>query len=537
MAKTSTPDAGGSRQAKTPAGITGNTSSVSLVSPGEFQRFMQGRMHRQLVLARYLERQPLDRCELTRPLLGEMLAHCSQLVELLDSYGARNNTEWKYLRHLMAAGRLFAQVGYTLLHIKHSLGSYKLLPIRLDVRAATAGALRFNSNVMLCLASELVREARRLGMELPATVTELPDFSEKLPSGRLPHNSVAQKVGSPGKTVANLATAFLNLAAEAEVLHAGEGLSRSEYAKLIPDPICEESLRLLEQKFHNLQSLYDTYVSDTDTEQYDPDLPYLRGHVSLIFHLLESATHLSHYYERHLRVCHSENQQHPLVNPSLLIEQLVEYQLFYCSQFLKNAVSLCQSMLGRYARAGSVTVAVPKYRGFHVRPSTLVAKICLHYGSDVKMRMGEETYDASAPLDLFRANEYINAVKRRKLAEELGTMQIRAPKEGEDVTEAIRLIVYALAYQRKVVLYEHPLPIREFNAMETAGELFQQLVLNEIARLLAMGKLDIESALTVTFTGDERVLHDLKILAEMGYGEDDFGNNVPLPCELAYLRR
>lgn len=512
-------------------------AQARIVAAEAFQEMMQLRCRRLLALARYLERLPLDSSGLTRPLLGQILSQCSLLVELLDSYGARNNKQWRYLRHLTSAGKLFSHVGYIHLHVQHSLGVYKLLTADQDINAATNDAVRFNNNILLCLASEIVREAIKLKLTLPKALPESSEFSEDLPAGRLPNDSVTVKTSSPERIVANLATAFLNLAAESEVLHSFCGLEKREYQRLVPDPISEESLRLLEQKFHNLQSLYDTYVSDTDTELIDPDLKYLRGHISLIFHLLESATHLCHYYERHLRVCKSENALHPLVDPGALLDMLVEYQISFCSQYLRNAVSLCHTMLSRYAKTGEVTVPVPKYRGFHVRPSTLVAKICLHYGSDVKMYIGDESYDAAAPLDLFRANEYINAVKRRRLAEELDKMNIRAPKEGEDYSEALRLIVYALAYHQKVVIYEHPLPIRQVNATEVAEQLFQQLVLNEIARLLAMGKLDIESSLQVTFVGDERVLHDLEILANNGYGEDDFGNNIPLPTELSYLRR
>ena len=51
------------------------------------------------------------------------------------------------------------------------------------------------------------------------------------------------------------------------------------------------------------------------------------------------------------------------------------------------------------------------------------------------------------------------------------------------------------------------------------------------------GKIDIISDTTVDFTGDKRVLHDIQILAENGYGEDKFGNNIVLPKELSYLKR
>jgi hypothetical protein len=82
-------------------------------------------------------------------------------------------------------------------------------------------------------------------------------------------------------------------------------------------------------------------------------------------------------------------------------------------------------MLKRYAEVGQVEVSVPNYRGFHVRPATLVAKIVAHYGSDVRMELDGQSYDASSPLELFRANERINAWKRRWLAHEIAQLTLR----------------------------------------------------------------------------------------------------------------
>ena len=71
---------------------------------------------------------------------------------------------------------------------------------------------------------------------------------------------------------------------------------------------------------------------------------------------------------------------------------------------------------------------------------------------------------------------------------------------------------------------------------QTEGTLLQQ-VNDKVGQLLALGKIDIDIDLTATFIGDKRVLADIKLLAESGYGEDQFGNNIPLPEELVYLRR
>ena len=92
----------------------------------------------------------------------------------------------------------------------------------------------------------------------------------------------------------------------------------------------------------------------------------------------------------------------------------------------------------------------------------------------------------------------------------------------------------ALAEQSKLILYEQPLQLPQEPA-QREGTLVQQ-VTDEMAQLLVLGKIDVETELIATFVGDKRVLDDIKLLAEAGYGEDSFGNNVPLPEKLKYLR-
>jgi hypothetical protein len=92
-----------------------------------------------------------------------------------------------------------------------------------------------------------------------------------------------------------------------------------------------------------------------------------------------------------------------------------------------------------------------------------------------------------------------------------------------------------LAEQGLLVIYEQPLELFD-EPIHPDGTLLEQ-VTSELARLQATGKVDIRSELNVTFIGDTRVLSDIQLLAECGYGEDSYGNNVSLPPELAYARR
>jgi hypothetical protein len=193
-------------------------------------------------------------------------------------------------------------------------------------------------------------------------------------------------------------------------------------------------------------------------------------------------------------------------------------------------------MLKKYAEVGQIEVHVPPYRGFHVRPATLISKLVLHYGSEVRMQLDNELYDARLPLELFRANEKINAQKRKFLVSEIVRLKLVPQWEtGKDLKTIIHEVVLMLAEYSKLILHEQPLQIPDEPAREE-GTLLEK-VIDEIAQLLVLGKIDIDADMMVTFIGDKRVLEDIKLLAESGYGEDSFGNNIPLPEKLAYLRR
>ena len=486
----------------------------------------------------FLAQQKKGRPVLTRPLLGELLSHASQIEELLDSYGARNNCRWARFRFLTASIKLFSNISYELLHIQHSLPHYRLLPVQQDFAKSTEQTLHFTEQILQKATQHLVDESKRLKLPL-SDITISDDFyTENLPHGRLPHDLAMRKIETVSTTVSLLATAFLNLAAESKQALPKKQTPPNAVLCDMTGPISEEKLRSLELRFHNLQSLYDTYVSTTETEVLDKDLPILRGHISVVLHLLRTSRDFAHYYERHAgptgqKIAQGRKQ---LVEPEKLLELLCNYSIYFVIQYLTCAELLCQNMLRRYTEIDRIEVRVPPYRGFHVRPSTLISKLALHYGSEVKMLLGDEEYDAGSPLELFRANEKINAVKRRSLAQEILQLNLVPPNEKtDDVAGFIRKVILTLAEHSKLFIYEHPLKIDDKPAQPGANLLEQ--VTDEIARLQVTGKIDMSTDLKVAFVGDKRVLSDIKLLAENGYGEDNFGNNIPLPEGLTYLRK
>jgi len=528
------------------------------ISYGEFNDLIASKTERYFRAIGYLASRTNSKNLLTRPLLGELLSQSTQIEEFLDSYGARNNCQWARFRSLTATIKLFSNVSYELLHIQHSIPAYRLLGVKQDFSKSTEKTLDFTEAILIRTAAQLIKEAEKLKLPIPSAPKKESFFIEKLPDGRLPHDLAMRKVEKVSKTVSMLATAFLNLSAESlKDLPCKKNQSKA-LPETMTDLISEEKVRSLELRFHNLQSLYDTYVSTTEAEVLDNDLPVLRGHISVVLHLLRTARDFAHYYERHAShtahkaemtqetsnslELHDDSSEHEitqkrnrLVDPEQLLERLLNYCIYFVGQFLSCAEQLCRNMLKRYTELGSVELVVPPYRGFHVRPSTLISKLVLHYGSDVKMMLDDDAYDARSPLELFRANEKINAHKRRSLAKEIFRLDLITPRSSCTCIESlIRSVVMELAESGKLIIYEHPLRIKT-SEHQAEAKLAEQ-VSDAIARLMLTGKIDIITSIRAVFTGDKRILEDITLLAEHGYGEDSFGNNISLPESLTYLR-
>ena len=517
-----------------------STTSVvqETVAQDDFWTLIASRAESLLRIAEHLSHFEPDLVHLTRPLIGKLQLHSTQLEELLDAYGATHNRQWRHFRACMATIKGFSGVAYELLHIQHVRRSYRLLEIKEDFVSATAEAMSFTGAVIIRAAKRTLAEAARLRLPVPDDMPPPGAYDETLPEGKLPNDLAARKVVSVSETVTNLATAFLALAAESDLLHLAARAHEKNYASCVPDPVNEGALRHLGYQFHNMQSRYDTFVSETKSEGLDADLPVLRGHISIVFHLLQTATAFSHHYDRHING-HStrpQSRREPLVDGQLLLATMMQYSITFASHYLAAGQSLCQNMLKRYAEVTRVSLPVPRYRGFHVRPSTLVAKIVLYYGSEVRMLLDGQEYDASTPLEIFRANEKINAQKRRWLAMEIGRLPLMSNcPDDTDARAATKHILLALAEQGRLVIYEQPLQMPDEPL--SCGQSVLQHVIEEIARLQATGKIDIHADLSIEFVGDKRVLADITLLAENGYGEDKSGNNIPLPKKLAYLRR
>jgi hypothetical protein len=510
----------------------------SAVNREEFEDFISHYSCSLLSYATYSQAVKDKRNMLNTLFLGKSHAVASRLEEVLDYYNAKKNSEWKSFRENVSTIKLFTDICYITLHLKATSPHYKLLRgIDLFLKE-TDHVLDGYYKALKVTFKDLVKKASAKGLQECSVIDKKHMYAIDFPKGRLESDLKSRKVDNPEKVIVNLATNYLNLASESSLINDLEVIKGRKLNELIPDVYSESKVRILENKFHNLQSLYDTYISNTDSEEMDDDLQLIRGHASIVFHLLEATTSLIHYYERHMmNLTGKEKKMYkPPVTEKAILDQLFNYFLNYASQFLSAGVKLCRQVITKYAEEGDLEVNVPSYRGFHVRPSTLVAKIVQHYGSKVSLLLGDEIYDASRPMDLFRVNEKINAEKRRNLANCICNLHsVHDPDCNKNFDRGLKEIFHELLEENKIINYatEFSLPDLDKISEETLGEFANRA----IAFLLAQGKIDLKTDLKVSFKGDKRVLEDIQKLAENGYGEDRYGNNVVLPEELSYLSR
>ncbi|RLC00214.1 MAG: HPr family phosphocarrier protein, partial [Deltaproteobacteria bacterium] len=177
--------------------------------------------------------------------------------------------------------------------------------------------------------------------------------------------------------------------------------------ELVPEQINEVTIRRYEMLIHNIQSSFDSYVVNTKSSSENLILEQLRSHFSIVFQLLQVTGRLLHFYERHLHDIGFKDvyknvsiSLSNLLDPDVLLDRAINFSLFYTWKFLSSGKALAHRILNENMETSTIEVGIPKDRGFHSRPSLLVAKIVQHYGGEVKMHVNNDIFDASSVLDI-----------------------------------------------------------------------------------------------------------------------------------------
>jgi len=510
---------------------------MEIIKDEDFGHYIQSDLADFISLSLLISKLPPDKTP--RSMVGRILLEASRCEELLDAFGAPRNEYWAPVRLAAAVAKAFSRVIYNMFHIYLSARGYNLLEVEGDFISATRESLFLLLKIFADASGNFIKLAKRMKLDSMLFTAEEYKFEDTPISGKLESNLRHKTAENSRDTAVYVATSFLNLCGECNWLDVHKKLKPGQYHNCIPSPINEVNLRHAANNFHNLQSMYDTYLSGSDIAESDKNLPVMRGQISVVFHLLDTVVTLVHFYERHALSNWNMKLKTSIVNKKLLAI-IVEYFIAFADKYICVTQELCKSILKSYAIQGEIEVPIPNYRGFHVRPSTLIAKIIMHYGSEVKMKLNGTIYNASLPLELFRANEELNQRKRKAVTKY--SLAHKFVKNDAGVTydtilmrKILRAVFLDLSEKQKIMIYDNDY---SFDDIEPhMNETLAEFIKRAIGLYLAMGRIDIISGDKVRFEGDIRVLEDIKTLADSGYGEDKFGNNVVLPGSLSYLKR
>jgi phosphotransferase system HPr-like phosphotransfer protein len=348
----------------------------------------------------------------TKKNLVALVKESIELEDFLDDHGARNNKTWLYYGEIVASLRGFASSAYMINHILSRLKFYDLPEKNIDDFLQDAETqLVFLNNSIIALLKELAKEAVKLGLSIPKADVSVDDSSELIVVKVLPNNRDQEDVSDIHEYIFRITSKLVDAVHESQHVLTEKKLAKKKLrCGLIPGRINEETLRHIEMHVHNAQSMYDTYIQKTSLESETPRLRSLRGYISVSLHLLGIAKELTHFYERHessIRQESSHKRMALIIKQSDVLHTIFNFSLYYYSFFISQTEQHGQELLSQFTVTLSSTLPVPAGLGFHLRPSTLVAKIANHYGGTVTMRVGDREFDASSVIDIMWAGGII----------------------------------------------------------------------------------------------------------------------------------
>ncbi len=345
----------------------------------------------------------------TKKLYSKLITTSHILEDFLDFHGAKKNKEWVFYRELSASIRHLSLACYSQRHILNRFKFYFFQDNRYETFKLEAfDTLKILQDSIKLAAPVILEEARRLKINIPTTGYNLNYFPGISSVQQLDHNiDDSNAKDKQRENLTRIASEFLEVVKDFDQFAFYERYDLKKLNDLVPEQFNEVIIRRYEMLIHNIQSSFDSYVVNTKSSSGNLMLEQLRSHFSIVFHILQVAGRLLHFYERHLydigfkdvykNVSESLSD---LIDPDVLLDRAVNFCLFYAWRFLSSGKDLASRILNENMETSIIEVGIPKDRGFHSRPSLLVAKIVQHYGGEVKLLVNNDSFDAASVLDI-----------------------------------------------------------------------------------------------------------------------------------------
>lgn len=339
-------------------------------------------------------------------LLSGLASEALMLEEFLDWYGAKNNNQWYFFRELCAAMLHIGNGNKYLTYLVYRLDSYELPDIG-NYKESLEKYIIIINKMMIVIAKAVIEECVHTGLKMPPGPFQKEDFPEVIGGTLLDFDIDDEDKDLQKKNIVRNASEFLNIARDFEHLQIYRHLDPEQMRELVPASINEVNMRRFEMLIHNLQSQFDSYIIQGGFRRGNQRLKQLRSYYSVIFRTLQVAGALLHFYERHLK---EDSYKHvyketrvrffEMLDVDEILDCIVNFAVYQVGHFFTAGVQHAQQILNEFIERDSITVGIPQARGFHSRPSLMVAKIVQHYGGEVEMVVNGDRFDASSVLDI-----------------------------------------------------------------------------------------------------------------------------------------
>jgi len=368
-------------------------------------------------------------------LIFSIMRELDKIETFLDDYGATHNRRFFYFRELIASIRWINIVIFNGLHILVRLDSYYLEVTgkqKDDYAKLLKETVNFYLQGLKNLVLELKKEAEKYGFKEIKARPEEQKALVQIQKRILPPDLNENVVKEEEEEVFLILIKFLENSEAFNIF-----VCDADAGAEVTEVVTEEVLEKYRSIFNQLESLYDTYLKNTEVEKTFFDLRKIRSCTAITLHLLEMGKALVHFYERHgdkVSRYSTAVQISNLVDKRKIQETLKELVLAYSILFLLKGKDVSIKIFRQMGRDADEFIfstkmmKIPSHRleDFHLRPIMPVTQIAGKYNLDSHLYYNRNKYNLKSPIEMAIAIPDIRDV----LAKENVEIMLQGPRKS-----------------------------------------------------------------------------------------------------------
>jgi len=339
-----------------------------------------------------------------RELSFALMKEADEVEAFLDEFGANHNRKFFFFREMIATIKWFNIFLFQGLHLYARLEYYKL-----QISPEEYAQFKKDLKKHLLFAYKTIRKIRKKlfeeGKNLGLKITKIGEYSEKLfPQLQrkiLPPNLDEEVAKEKEEMVFKILIKFLNVCEDFNVFCC----RKNEFLK-------EEPVEKYRSLFHQLESLYDTYIKNTNFEIEIEEFQKIRGHIAVSWHLLEMSKSIAHFYERHVEKLIHTNIYFKImdcIGDEKKFNEIAEKFLFnYVLMFSLKGKEICGIIFNKMGKKPeeflieTKILTIPSHRieDFHIRPIMPVTQIANKYSPDIFLYFKRKKYNIKSPIEM-----------------------------------------------------------------------------------------------------------------------------------------